>query len=129
MAGALDTALKNAAKAIVSNLGSALDSTITYRRRTDRVYTVASSSLAFTTTTYADIKAPIEYVRGSDEENGSVNREAKVYITPDLIGGNQPSMRDEIDLTFAGETVTAQIVNIHTMQGGQTYLFVLTVKF
>ncbi len=129
MAGALDTALKNAAKAIVSDLGSALDSTITYRRRTERVYTVASSSLTFTTTTYADIKAPIEYVRAEDEENGSVNREAKVYITPDLIGGNQPSMRDEIDLTFSGETVTAQIINIHTMQGGQTYLFVLTVKF
>jgi hypothetical protein len=129
MAGALDTLLKNVAKSVVADLGSALDSKITYRYRTDRTYNVSTSALSFTTTTYADIVVPIEYVSSDDEQNGSVDREAKIYITPDLIGGNQPSMRDEIDLTFGGEVVTAQIINIQTMQGGQTYLFVLRVKF
>ena len=46
-------------------------------------------------------------------------REAKLYITPDLIGDNQPDFHDEITLTFAGSTRVAKIVNIDTKKGGQ----------
>jgi len=129
MAGALDTAFKNAAKAIVSNLGSALDSTITYKSKTERVYNINTGEATFTSVSYADIKVPVEYIRSSADQSGSTSREAKIYITPDLIGGNQPTLRDDIEMTYGGETCTAQILTIETMQGGQTYLFTLTVKF
>ena len=67
---------------------------------------------------------------GFSKEDLSVEiKQAKVYITPDLIGDNQPDMEDEIVLTYAGSTRTAQIVNIDTKQGGQTYLFTLLVRF
>ena len=56
-------------------------------------------------------------------------REAKVYITPDQIGNNQPTLNDEVKLTFAGSIRTGQITSIDTKQGGQTYLFTLLVRF
>ena len=56
-------------------------------------------------------------------------REAKIYITPDLIGDNQPDLDDEVTLTYAGSTRVAQITSIDTKQGGQTYLFTLLVRF
>ncbi len=129
MAGALDTAFKNAAKAVVSDLGSALDSTITYKYKTERTYNVSTGEATFTTVSYSDIKVPIEYIRSSADPNGSTSREAKIYITPDLIGGNQPTLRDDVEMTYGGETCAAQILTIETLQGGQTYLFILTVKF
>ena len=52
-------------------------------------------------------------------------RQAKIYITPDLIGDNQPDFDDEITLTYAGSTRVAQITDIDTKQGGQTYLFTI----
>ena len=36
---------------------------------------------------------------------------------------------DEITLTYAGSTRVAQITDIDTKQGGQTYLFTLLVRF
>ena len=65
----------------------------------------------------------------STEDDGRERREAKVYITPDLIGDNQPDFQDEVTLTYAGSTRVGQIVNIDTRQGGQTYLFTLLVRF
>ena len=56
-------------------------------------------------------------------------REAKLYITPDLIGDNQPDLDDEITLSFAGSNRVAQIVDIDTKKGGQTYLFIILVRF
>ena len=56
-------------------------------------------------------------------------REAKIYITPDLIGDNQPDLEDEVTLSFAGSNRLAQIVDIDTKKGGQTYLFTLLVRF
>ena len=56
-------------------------------------------------------------------------REAKLYITPDLIGDNQPDLDDEVILSFAGSNRVAQIVDIDTKKGGQTYLFTLLVRF
>jgi hypothetical protein len=56
-------------------------------------------------------------------------RQAKLYITPDLIGDNQPTFEDEVVLSYAGSTQTAQIVDIDTRRGGQVYLFTLLVRF
>ena len=40
-----------------------------------------------------------------------------------------PDLDDEITLTYAGSTRVAQITNIDTKQGGQTYLFTILVRF
>ena len=128
MAGALDTALKNAAKAVVADLGSSLDTTITYTRKASPTYNTSTGALSTTDTAYSNIKVPIEFIL-SDEEGQQERREAKVYITPDLIGSNQPTLQDEVILSYAGANETAQITEIKTLRGGQTYLFVLLVRF
>mgnify|MGYP003142261005 CR=1 FL=1 len=128
MAGALDTAFKAIAKQVVADLGSSFDSTITYTRKVAGTYNTATGSLATTDTSFANIKVPIEFVR-SEEESGQEMREARIYITPDLIGDNQPDLDDEVTLTYAGSTRVAQITSIDTKQGGQTYLFTLLVRF
>ena len=128
MAGALDSLFKNAAKAIVADLGSALDTTITYVRKASPSYSYATGALTTTDTSYSGIKVPIEFVR-AEEEEGREEREAKLYITPDLIGGNQPTFEDQISLTYAGSSRTAQITDIRTYRGGQEYLYVILVRF
>ena len=127
MAGQLDSLLKNVAKQIVSDLGNSFDSSIVYTKKASGSYNTSTGAFTTTDTTYS-IKAPIEFVR-SEEEGGQEMREAKIYITPDLIGDNQPDLDDEVTLTFAGSTRVGQIVNIDTRQGGQTYLFTLLVRF
>ena len=67
MAGALDTALKNAAKAVVADLGSSLDTTITYTRKASPTYNTSTGALSTTDTAYSNIKVPIEFIL-SDEE-------------------------------------------------------------
>ena len=129
MAGSLDTAFKNAAKSIVSSLGSALDTKITYTYNTARTYNVNTGSVGFTSTVYGDITAPVEYVKSNEEQTGAEAREAKVYITPNLIGNNQPSFRDEVTITYDGGSKVCQIIDIDTFKGGQTYLYVLKLKF
>ena len=128
MAGALDTAFKAIAKQVVSDLGSALDTTITYTRKVAGTYNTATGALATTDTAYADIKVPIEFIK-SEEDEGREMRQAKLYVTPDLIGDNQPTFQDEVTLTYAGANQTAQIVDIDTKRGGQAYLFTLLVRF
>ena len=128
MAGQLDSLLKSVAKDIVSTLGNSLDTTITYTRKGFSQYDVAKGENITVDTTYSDLKAPIEFIR-STETDGRERREAKIYITPDLIGDNQPDFQDEVTLTYAGSTRVGQIVNIDTRQGGQTYLFTLLVRF
>ena len=128
MAGALDTAFKSLAKQVVADLGSALDTTITYTRKVAGTYNTATGSLATTDTAYANIKVPIEFIK-SEEDEGREMRQAKLYVTPDLIGGNQPTFQDEVTLTYAGASQTAQIVEIDTNRGGQAYLFTLLVNF
>ena len=127
MAGQLDTAFKQIAKQIISDLGSSFDSSIVYTKKASGSYNNATGAFTTTDTTYS-IKAPVEYVR-STEDDGRERREAKIYITPDLIGDNQPNFQDEVTLTYAGSTRVGQIVNIDTRQGGQTYLFTLLVRF
>ena len=128
MAGALDTLFKSVAKDIVAELGTALDTTITYTRKVTPSYDVDTGALTTTNTTYSSIKVPVEFVV-SEEEEGREQRQAKIYITPDLIGNNQPTLQDEIILSYAGSNRTAQITDIRTYRGGQTYIFILLVRF
>ena len=128
MAGQLDSLLKNVAKQVVADLGASLDSTITYTKKGVSSYNVDTGENITVDTTYSDLKVPVEFVQ-STEDDGRERREAKVYITPDLIGDNQPDFQDEVTLTYAGSTRVGQIVNIDTRQGGQTYLFTLLVRF
>ena len=128
MAGQLDSAFKQIAKQIVADLGSSFDSTITYTRKASGSYNTSTGAYTTSDTTFADIKVPIEFIV-SEEDDAREIRRAKIYITPDLIGDNQPTFEDEITLTYAGSTRVAQITDIDTKQGGQTYLFTLQVRF
>ena len=128
MAGQLDSLLKSVAKQVVADLGSSLDSTVVYTKKGVSSYNVETGQNITVDTTYSDLKVPVEFVQ-STEDDGRERREAKIYITPDLIGDNQPSFEDEVTLTYAGSTRVGQIVNIDTRQGGQTYLFTLLVRF
>ena len=128
MAGQLDSLFKSVAKSVVATLGDSFDHTITYTKKGISSYNVETGEQITVDTTYADIKVPISFVR-SEEEAAQEMREAKLYITPDLIGDNQPDLDDEITLSFAGSNRVAQIVDIDTKKGGQTYLFTLLVRF
>ena len=127
MAGQLDSLLKSVAKDVVSTLGTSLDSSITYTKKASGSYNTSTGAYTTTDTSYS-IKVPIEFVR-SEEDLGKEMREFRTYITPDLIGDNQPDLDDEITLTYAGSTRVAKIVNISTLQGGQTYLFTILARF
>src|SRR5210317_57956 len=107
MAGTLDSLFKSVAKSVVSDLGTALDTTISYTRKTAPSYNVDTGALTTTDTSYSSIKVPVEFVI-SEEEEGREQRQAKVYLTPDKIGSNQPTLQDEVILTYAGSTRTAQ---------------------
>ena len=127
MAGQLDTALKNIAKIVVSQLVNSLDSSIIYTRKRISSYNNQTGELITIDTTYT-IKVPIEFVQ-STEESGFQENVARLYITPDLIGDNQPLLQDEITLTFSGSTRGAKITDIRTLKGGQEYLFRIDVIF
>tara|TARA_Y100000004_G_scaffold137868_1_gene156244 strand:- start:892 stop:1278 length:387 start_codon:yes stop_codon:yes gene_type:complete len=128
MAGQLDSLLKSVAKDIVATLGDSLDTTITYVKKGVSSYNVETGEQVTVDTTYSDIKVPIEFIKSEDDEGKEI-RQAKLYITPDLIGDNQVDFDDEIQLTYAGETRTAQIYDIDTRRGGQVYLFTILVRF
>tara|TARA_Y100000401_G_scaffold103535_1_gene94616 strand:+ start:18 stop:401 length:384 start_codon:yes stop_codon:yes gene_type:complete len=127
MAGQLDSLFKDVAKQVVADLGSSLDSSITYTKKTSGSYNTSTGAFTTTDTNYS-INAPIEFIN-STEDGNIETRQAKIYITPDLIGDNQPDLDDEITLTYAGSTKVAQITSIDTKQGGQTYLFTILVRF
>jgi len=128
MAGQLDTAFKQIAKQIVSDLGNSFDSSITYIKKGVASYNVATGKQITVDTTFSNIKVPIEFIKSEDEEGREI-RQAKLYLTPDLIGNNQVDFEDEIKLNYAGETKTAQIYDIDTKKGGQVYLFTILVRF
>ena len=128
MAGPLDSLLRSVAKSVVATLGDSLAHTITYTKKGVSSYNVETGEDITVDTTYSDIKVPISFIR-SEEEGAQEMREAKLYITPDLRGDNQPSLEDEITLNFAGSDRVVQIVDIDTKKGGQTYLFILLVRF
>tara|TARA_R100000781_G_scaffold233_1_gene331 strand:- start:509 stop:895 length:387 start_codon:yes stop_codon:yes gene_type:complete len=128
MAGSLDTALKSIAKQVVSSLGTDLDTTITYTVKTKSSYRIETGEQHVSSTTYSNLKVPIEFINATEDDGREV-REAKLYITPDLIGSNQPTFEDEVTLTYDGSSRVAQIINIDTRRGGQVYLYTLTVRF
>ena len=128
MAGQLDSLFKSVAKQVVADLGTSFDSTITYVKKGISAYNVETGEQVSIDTTYENLKAPVEFVK-SEEEGEQEMREAKVYLTPDLIGNNQPTLDDELKLSYAGSTRVGQITSIDTKQGGQTYLFTLLVRF
>ena len=128
MAGQLDSLLKSVAKQIVADLGSSLDTTITYVKKGVSSYNVETGEQISVDTSYSDLKVPIEFIRSTEDDNREI-RQAKIYITPDLIGDNQPTFEDEVSFSYSGETVTGIITDIDTKKGGQTYLFTLFVRF
>jgi len=127
MAGALDSAFKNIAKQIVRDLGTSLDTTVTYTRKASPTYNTSTGALTTTDTSYS-IKVPVEFIDADRDENRE-ERQAKVYVTPDLIGDNQPTTEDTITLTYAGSSQVAQVVDVRTYRGGQEYLYIVGVRF
>ena len=127
MAGQLDTLLKSVAKQVVADLGSSLDTTITYTKKASGSYNTSTGVYTTTDTSYT-ISVPIEFIQ-SEEDEGKEMRRAKLYITPDLIGDNQVDFDDEITLNYAGSNVTAQIYDLDTKKGGQVYLYTILVRF
>jgi hypothetical protein len=127
MAGALDTLFKNVAKQVVADLGKSFDHTITYTRKASPTYNTSTGALTTTDTTYS-IQVPVEFIR-SEEEEGREERKARVYVSPDQIGDNQPTFEDTVTLKFAGSNRVAQITDIETFRGGQEYLYILLVRF
>tara|TARA_B100000242_G_scaffold250714_1_gene192293 strand:+ start:303 stop:686 length:384 start_codon:yes stop_codon:yes gene_type:complete len=127
MAGQLDTLLKSVAKQVVADLGSSLDTTITYTKKASGTYNTSTGAYTTTDTSYS-IKVPIEFIR-SEEDVGKEMRNAKLYISPDLIGDNQVDFDDEITLSYAGSNVVAKIYDIDTKKGGQVYLYTVLVRF
>ena len=128
MAGQLDSLFKSVAKSVVATLGSSLDTTIIYTKKGVSSYDVETGKQITVDTTYSDLKIPIEFIT-SEEESAQEMRQAKLYLTPDLIGDNQAELDDEITLSFAGSNRVAQIVDIDTKRGGQVYLFTILVRF
>jgi len=127
MAGQLDSAFKQIAKQVVSQLGNSLDTSIIYTRKGVSSYNSDTGEYVTVDTNYT-IKVPIEFVQ-STEETGFQENIARLYITPDLIGDNQPLLQDEITLTFSGSTRGAKITDIRTLKGGQEYLFRIDIIF
>ena len=98
MAGQLDSLFRSVAKSVVATLGESFDHTISYTQKGVSSYNIDTGEQVTVDTTYSDLKVPISFVR-SEEETAQEMREAKIYITPDLIGNNQPDLEDEITKT------------------------------
>ena len=127
MAGALDTLFKNVAKQVVADLGKSFDHTITYTRKASPTYNTSTGALTTTDTTYS-FDVPVEFV-DAEEEEGREEHKARLYITPDQIGDNQPTFEDTVTLKYAGSNRVAQITDIRTFKGDQEYLYQLLVRF
>ena len=127
MAGALDSLFKNVAKQVVADLGKSFDHTITYTRKASPTYNTSTGALTTTDTAYS-FDVPVEFV-DAEEEEGREERKARLYVTPDQIGDNQPTFEDTVTLKYAGSNRVAQITDIRTFKGDQEYLYQLLVRF
>jgi len=128
MAGALDKVFREAAKAVVADLGDGLDVTIDYIRKFAGEYDTAKGTFTTFNRPYHDLKCPIEFIT-SDEEAGYQENIARLYVSPDLIGDNQPTLQDEIVIRFQDADRAAKIQDIRTFSGGQKYLYIIRVVF
>lgn len=128
MAGALDKVFKEAARTIVADLGDGLDTKIDYIRKFSGEYDIDTGAFSTFDRPYSNIKVPIEFVN-SDEEAGYQENVARLYISPDLIGNNQPTLQDEIVLKYQGADRTARIQDIQSYRGRQEYLYIIRVVF
>tara|TARA_X000001382_G_scaffold130927_1_gene127911 strand:+ start:32 stop:436 length:405 start_codon:yes stop_codon:yes gene_type:complete len=134
MAGQLDSLFKSVASSVVKELGTSFDATVTYIRKTEPTYDVATGALTTSDQIYPNLKVPIEFIN-SQGQNGREERQAKLYLTPDLIGNVQPTLEDTIVLeygevsTLAGTDRQVQITDIRTYRGGQEYLYIIQVVF
>ena len=128
MAGALDKAFRDAAKAIVVDLGSDLNTEIDYVRKFDGEYDTAKGAFSTFDRPYRNLKCPIEFIQADPDENRE-ERRARVYVAPEQIGGNQPSLQDEMVIKYAGSDRTAQVIDVRTYRGGQAYLYIVEVRF
>ena len=61
---ALDTLFKDVAKQIVADLGSALNTSITYTRKTSPSYNTATGAVTTTDTAY-NIKVPVDFIQSN----------------------------------------------------------------
>ncbi len=86
-----------------------------------------AGALTTTDTTYS-FDVPVEFV-DAEEEEGREERKARLYVTPDQIGDNQPTFEDTVTLKYAGSNRVAQITDIRTFKGDQEYLYQLLVRF
>ena len=120
MAGQLDTLFKNVAKQVVADLGKSFDHTITYTRKASPTYNTSTGALTTTDTAYS-FDVPVEFV-DAEEEEGREERKARLYITPDQIGDNQPTFEDTVTLKYAGSNRVAQITDIRTFKGNHFVL-------
>jgi hypothetical protein len=127
MAGAIVSLFKNLAKQVVADLGKSFDHTITYTRKASPTYNTSTGALTTTDTAYS-FDVPVEFV-DAEEEEGREERKARLYITPDQIGDNQPTFEDTVTLKYAGSNRVAQITDIRTFKGDQEYLYQLLVRF
>lgn len=128
MAGSLDTALKRAAKTAISTLGVALDTKITYIRIVLRPYDPDTSTAPVYETKYKDIYVTMTNIVTAKESTAEKST-AQVYLTPNLIGDNQPTTADKVLFTFAGNDTEAKIDSVDTYKGGQTYFHILNIVF
>ena len=127
MAGALDSLFKSVAKSVVADLGKSFDHTITYTRKASPTYNTSTGALVTSDTAYS-FDVPVEFV-DAEEEEGREERKARLYITPDQIGDNQPTFEDTVTLKYAGSNRIAQITDIRTFKGDQEYLYQQLVRF
>ncbi len=127
MAGALDSLFKSVARSVVADLGKSFDHTITYTRKASPTYNTSTGALVTSDTAYS-FDVPVEFV-DAEEEEGREERKARLYITPDQIGDNQPTFQDTVTLKYAGSNRVAQITDIRTFKGDQEYLYQLLVRF
>ena len=68
MAGQLDSLLKSVAKQVVADLGSSLDATINYIKKEGSNYNINTSEQIGISTTYLNLKVPIEFIKSEDDE-------------------------------------------------------------
>ena len=78
MAGSLDTALKSIAKQVVANLGTSLDTTITYNRKVKSSYRIETGEQHVSTTSYSDIKVPIEFINAEVDDEKSQDKRSYI---------------------------------------------------